>query len=42
MATLVVEKWCKGTPLDTTTFIKALHNNKDDSTGLEGLVASFT
>ena len=27
MTTLVVEEWCKGTPLDTTIDREALHNN---------------
>ena len=31
MAALVMEKWCKGTPLDATTFIEARHNNIDDN-----------
>ena len=42
MTTLVVEKWCKGTPLDTTTFTETQHNNIDDNNEVEGLVASFT
>ena len=42
MATLVVEKLCKGTPLDATTFIEARHNNIDDNYDVAGLVASFT
>jgi len=42
MATLVVEEWCKGTPLDTTIYREALHNNIHHNKGVEGLVATFT
>ena len=42
MSTLVVVEWCKGTPLDTTIYREALHNNINDNYDVEGLVVSFT
>ena len=42
MSTLVMEEWCKGTPLDTTTLTEALHNNIHRINDVVGLVASFT
>ena len=42
MSTLVMEEWCKGTPLDATIYRDTLYNNKDDNNGLKGLVVSFT
>ena len=42
MVTLVMEEWCKGTPLDTTIYREALYNNIDDNNDVVGLVASFT
>jgi len=41
MATLVVEKWCKGTPLDTKIYRETLYNNIHDNNDVEGLVISF-
>ena len=42
MTTLVVEEWCKGTPLDTTTSKVTLHNNINGDGKVEGLVVLFT
>ena len=42
MSTLVMEEWCKGTPLDATITTDTLYNNKDDNNGVKGLVVSFT
>jgi len=42
MVTLVVEKWCKGTPLNITILSEARHNNIHDNNDAVGLVASFT
>ena len=42
MTTLVIEIWCKGTPLDATTYREALYMNINDNNEVEGLVASFT
>ena len=42
MATLVVEEWCKGTPLDATTLTEARYSNIDDNKEVEGSVASLT
>ena len=42
MAALVIEIWCKGTPLDATILTEALYNNKDDNNNVVGLVVSFT
>ena len=41
MTTLVAEEWCKGTPLDATTYREALYNNIHDNNEMERLVASF-
>ena len=41
MTTLVVEEWCKGTPLDTTIYREALHNNIHYNYDGVGLVVSF-
>ena len=41
MATLVVEEWWKGTPLDATIYREALHNNIHCNKGVEGLVVSL-
>ena len=41
MATLVVEEWCKGTPLDTTIYRDALNNNIHDNNNVHGLVVSL-
>lgn len=41
VTTLVVEEWCKGTPLDTTSLPEALYNNLNDGGKVEGLVVSF-
>jgi len=41
MTTLVVEIWCKGTPLDATIYNGALHNNIHDNNDVEGLVVSL-
>ena len=42
MTTLVMEEWCKGTPLDTTIYEVTLYNNIHDNNDVKGLVASFT
>ena len=42
MTALVVEEWCKGTPLDTTIYREALHNNIHCNNQVEGLVVLFT
>ena len=42
MATLVVEEWCKGTPLDTTIYREALYNNKHGDGKVDWLVVSLT
>ena len=41
VTTLMVEKWCKGTPLDTTISTEALYNNIHCNYDLLWLVASF-
>jgi len=41
MATLVVEEWCKGTPLDTIIYRKVLHNNIHYNCDGGGLVVSL-
>ena len=41
MTTLVLNNWCKGTPLDATTLSEARNNNIDDNNEVEGLVASL-
>ena len=42
IATLVMEEWYKGTPLDATTTKDTLYNNKDDNNEVKGLVVSLT
>ena len=42
MVTLVMEEWCKGTPLDATIYREALYNNIHCDNNVEGLVVSFT
>ena len=42
MTTLVVEEWCKSTPLDTTTSKVTLYNNINGDGKVEGLVVLFT
>ena len=40
MTTLVMEEWCKGTPLDTTIYREASYNNIDDNNDVVWVVIS--